>query len=334
MPAVLWQSRRLPGAARRRRSEVMHRNRQPVVLGAQMAPLLIILASCIGPVATGTTIAPAAQAQAPASAPRPAPPPRPVPTPPVLAVDSAVASQGGLIKGSVSPGASLTLAGADVRVAGDGSFLIAFDRDAVAEAVLVATNPAGIVERRIMVAPFSWRIENVNARMTGGAATTAEFRARRQGETAAIAAARATTVSSEGWRQQFIWPVRGRISGQFGAQRVYRGEPGSFHSGTDIAAPTGTPFVAPADGVVTLAASTPFTLEGHLLIVDHGMGLSSAFLHNSRLDVQVGDVVRQGQQLGLVGATGRASGPHMHWGMRWGAARIDPARVAGPMAAR
>lgn len=304
------------------------------MLGAQLAPLLVVLASCIGPVTAGTAAAPAAQARAPAPAPRPAPPPRPAPTPPQLAIDISTASQGGLLKGNVSPGATLALAGVAVPVAGDGSFLIAFDRDAPVEAVLVATNLAGSVERRIMVAPFNWRIENVNARMTGGAATTAEFRARRQGETAAIAAARATAVTSEGWRQQFIWPVRGRISGQFGAQRVYRGEPGSFHSGTDIAAPTGTPFVAPADGVVTLAAATPFTLEGHLLIVDHGMGLSSAFLHNSRLDVRVGDVVRQGQQLGLVGATGRASGPHMHWGMRWGAARIDPARVAGPMAAR
>ncbi len=251
----------------------------------------------------------------------------------MLDLDSSAASQGGLLRGSVSAGATLSLDGTSVRLADDGGFVLAFDRDAPAAALLVAANAAGVVERRIAVAPFAWRIENVNARMTGGAATTAEFRARRDGELAAILAARAMAVTSDGWRQSFIWPVRGRISGQFGAQRVYRGEPGAFHSGTDIAAGTGTPFVAPADGVVTLAAQTPFTLEGYLLIVDHGMGLSSAFLHTSRLDVQVGDVVRQGQQLGLVGATGRVSGPHMHWGMRWRAARIDPQRIAGPMTA-
>jgi hypothetical protein len=302
-----------------------------MMLAAGLTPLLVILASCIGPERAGP-FATVAQAAVPAT---PAPVPAPVPVrrvqPPVIELDTGSASQGGLLRGRVTSGAALTLDTRPVRVADDGSFLIAFDRDATGEVLLIATSAAGATERRIAVAPFAWRIEQVNTRITGGAATTAEFRARRQGETAAIAAARATPVVSEGWRQQFIWPVRGRISGQFGSQRVYRGEPGSFHSGTDIAAATGTPFVAPADGVVTLAAETPFTLEGYLLIVDHGMGLSSAFLHSSRLDVRAGDRVRQGQRLGLVGATGRASGPHMHWGMRWGDARIDAQRVAGPM---
>src|SRR3546814_8713194 len=93
-------------------------------------------------------------------------------------------------------------------------------------------------------------------------------------ELAEIAAARSKQVTSDGWRQAFRWPVTGRLSGFFGSQRVYQGKPGSYHSGTDVAVPAGTPFVAPAAGVVVLAASAPFTLEGTLLIVDHGMGLS------------------------------------------------------------
>ena len=92
----------------------------------------------------------------------------------------------------------------------------------------------------------------------------------------------------------------------------------------DIAAPNGTDFVAPADGVVTLAATDAFTLEGHLLMIDHGMGLNSAFLHCSELLVKEGDYVKQGQVIGRVGATGRASGPHLHWGMKWNNARVDP----------
>jgi murein DD-endopeptidase MepM/ murein hydrolase activator NlpD len=92
----------------------------------------------------------------------------------------------------------------------------------------------------------------------------------------------------------------------------------------DIAAPNGTYFVAPADGVVTLAATDAFTLEGHLLMIDHGMGLNSAFLHCSELLVKEGDHVKQGQVIGRVGATGRASGPHLHWGMKWNNARVDP----------
>jgi murein DD-endopeptidase MepM/ murein hydrolase activator NlpD len=102
----------------------------------------------------------------------------------------------------------------------------------------------------------------------------------------------------------------------------------------DVAAATGEPVVAPADGVVILAASDkPFTLEGHLLMIDHGHGLNSAFLHLSRIDVKVGDHVAQGQRIGAVGATGRATGPHLHWGMKWNDARIDPLLIAGPMPA-
>jgi murein DD-endopeptidase MepM/ murein hydrolase activator NlpD len=110
-----------------------------------------------------------------------------------------------------------------------------------------------------------------------------------------------------------------------------RCEPGSYHSGIDIARPTGTPVVAPADGVVILAADHPFTLEGNLLMIDHGHGLNSAFLHLSRIDVRVGDHVRQGDPIGAVGATGRATGPHLHWSLRWRDTRLDPLLVAGTM---
>ena len=93
----------------------------------------------------------------------------------------------------------------------------------------------------------------------------------------------------------------------------------------DIATATsGTPYVAPADGVVLLAASKPFSLEGNLVIIDHGMGLNSAFLHSSRLAVKEGDRVKQGQLIGYIGATGRATGPHLHWSLKWQDARLDP----------
>jgi murein DD-endopeptidase MepM/ murein hydrolase activator NlpD len=154
----------------------------------------------------------------------------------------------------------------------------------------------------------------------------------RRPELARINAARAKDTGATGWRQQFIWPVKGRISGMFGSQRVYRGEPGAYHSGMDIATGgSGTPFVAPADGVVILAAKQPFTLEGHLLMIDHGMGLNSAFLHCSALLVEEGDTVKQGQLIGRIGATGRVTGPHLHWGMKWRDSRIDPILLTGPM---
>ena len=239
---------------------------------------------------------------------------------------SGTAVQGGLIKGQAPRGSrAVLLNGFELPLTPDGFFLMGFDRDAENSASLVALFSDGRrTERYLPVIPGDWRIEQVKANPTGGAGTTAEFQARRGPELARINAARSVRHTSDGWRQDFIRPVAGRISGLFGAQRVYNGTPGSYHSGMDIAAVSGTEFVAPADGVVILAAADEFTLEGHLLMIDHGMGLNSAFLHCSELLVREGDVVRQGQVIGRVGATGRASGPHLHWGMKWNAARIDP----------
>lgn len=207
----------------------------------------------------------------------------------------------------------------------DGLFLLGFDRDAPVQASVVFVMADGSkIVRNISVAAGDWRIENVAANMTGSAKSSAEFEARRGAELARINAARALNHESNGWRQTFIRPVAGRISGLFGAQRIYNGIPGSYHTGMDIAAADGTAFVAPADGLVILAAADILTLEGHLLMIDHGMGLNSAFLHASELLVKEGDAVKQGQIIGRVGATGRASGPHLHWGMKWNNARVDP----------
>jgi murein DD-endopeptidase MepM/ murein hydrolase activator NlpD len=241
------------------------------------------------------------------------------------------AQQGELLVGSAVPGSQVTLDGKAVPVAPDGRFIIGLDRDHGTIARLVETSREGARrEIPIDVQPRAWNIEHVNvARRPGGA--TEAFLARREPELARIVAARAVRSAAGGWRQQFVWPARGRISGRFGAQRVYRGEPGSYHNGVDVAAGAGAPVVAPADGVVVLAADAPFSLEGNLVIVDHGHGLNSAFLHLSRIDVREGQIVRQGEPIGTVGATGRATGPHLHWALTWNGARLDPERVAGAM---
>ncbi|MBB5725377.1 murein DD-endopeptidase MepM/ murein hydrolase activator NlpD [Sphingomonas endophytica] len=240
--------------------------------------------------------------------------------------------QGALVLGTAPAGTTrLTLDGAPVAVAPDGRFVIAFDRDAKPQALLAATLSDGTTQTATLaIAPGDWRIERLPT-LRKIPVPSVEFAAKRAGELAQIVAARATGSDSEGWRERFIWPAQGRISGLFGAQRIYAGEPGSYHGGVDVAKPEGAEVVAPAAGVVTLAADPPFTLEGRLLILDHGHGVTSAFLHLSRIDVRVGERVRQGQKLGLVGRTGRATGPHLHWAMTWNGARIDPLLVAGPM---
>lgn len=243
------------------------------------------------------------------------------------------AAQGAVLVARAPTGAvAVALNGANVPLTTDGFFLIGFDRDAENSASLVATLADGRrIEHYLPVRPGAWDIQHVAAIPLGGARTSAEFQARRGPELARINAARAQEHISEGWRQDFIWPLKGRVSGRFGSQRIYNGTPGSYHSGLDIAMPAGTQYVAPADGVVVLAAKDPFTLEGHLLMIDHGMGLGSAFLHSSELLVGEGERVRQGQPIGKVGATGRASGPHLHWGMKWRAARVDPLTLLPPL---
>ena len=244
-------------------------------------------------------------------------------------------TQGGLVAGTAPAGtARLSLDGKPVALAFDGRFVFGLDRDAGASATLVATDAQGRPTTRVLaIAPRAWAISRLPT-LPKIPVPDAEFEQLRPAELAAIAAARATPTDAAGWRQPLRWPVTGRVSTLFGSQRVYaNGEAGSFHSGIDIARPTGTPVVAPADGVVVLVADHPFTLEGNLLMIDHGMGLGSAFLHLSRIDVRPGDHIRQGDRLGLVGQTGRATGPHLHWSLRWDDARLDPLLAAGPMPA-
>jgi murein DD-endopeptidase MepM/ murein hydrolase activator NlpD len=246
---------------------------------------------------------------------------------------SAAPAQGRLLFGTAPRGTlRLTLDGRPVALAPDRRFLIAFDRDAGPRSILSAEMRGGrSLSETLEVASGQWQIEHVDVPLRP-AIPTDEYLRIRKVELARIAAARLATGSVQGWRQHFIWPARARISGVFGSQRTYRGgEAGSFHAGVDIAAPAGTAVVAPADGVVVLAGPPAFTLEGNLVIVDHGMGLNSAFLHLSASVVHVGQRVRQGETIGFVGATGRATGPHLHWAMRWQEARIDPAPLAGAM---
>ncbi|MBB4152668.1 murein DD-endopeptidase MepM/ murein hydrolase activator NlpD [Sphingomonas jinjuensis] len=286
---------------------------------------LLALAGCVAPTAPPV---------APVTAPPPAPAPTPIATTPFRWTGNLV--QGGLIVGTAPVGTRMLAAdGKAIALAPDGTFLLGFDRDASSTTTLVATLADGrIVTQPLTIAPRGWSISRLST-LPKIPVPDAEFAARRPAELERIKAARAIASDAQGWRQRFAWPATGRISTLFGSQRIYRnGEAGAYHSGVDVAVPTGTPILAPADGVVVLAADDPFTLEGKLLMVDHGMGLGSAFLHLSRIDVRAGDRVRQGQPIALSGATGRATGPHLHWGMTWQGARLDPLLAAGGMPQR
>jgi hypothetical protein len=281
-------------------------------------------------IATGSCIEPAATA--PPLAPMP-PAPRPQLRPPAALALSGNMMQGGLVLGQAPVGAvSLTLDDAPVPIAPDGRFVIAFDRDAGPVATLVVTFGNNMfLARTLAIAPRAWSISRLSS-LPKYPVPAPDFARIRPAEIAAINAARRIVGDAEGWRQPFLWPATGRISTLFGSQRVYaNGEAGAYHSGIDIAVPAGTPVLAPADGIVTLASDHPFLLEGNLLLVDHGMRLESAFMHLSQILVSPGQSVRRGQVIAYSGATGRVTGAHLHWSLRWRGAKIDPLLAAGPI---
>jgi murein DD-endopeptidase MepM/ murein hydrolase activator NlpD len=242
--------------------------------------------------------------------------------------------QGGLLRGRLPGASALELVGSDaltaVRLAPDGGFVLGAGRDQVEPLRLRARFADGSVrDWRIEVTPRDWRLERVEGVPEATVNPPPDIAARIQREQARVAEARKRDDAREDYAGGFGWPVHGRVSGVYGSQRIYNGTPKSPHSGLDVAVPAGTPIHAPAAGVVTFAQPDLY-LTGGTVLLDHGHGLSSNFLHMSRIDVQVGQRVERGEVLGLVGMTGRATGPHMHWGMNWFATRIDPALLLPP----
>ena len=239
----------------------------------------------------------------------------------------ASASQGALVFGHADPAAAVQYAGRTLRVSPYGTFVFGIGRDATGDALVRIRQPgADWVEHRIAITPRDWPVERVKGVPPKTVNPPPAIATRIAREQAHVAAARTRDDARTDFAQAFIWPVHGRISGRFGNARVYNGQAGAGHSGMDIAVPKGTPVHAPAGGVVTFAAPDLY-LTGGTIVLDHGYGVSSNFLHLSRLDVKVGDAVKQGDVIGAAGATGRATGPHLHWGMNWFDVRIDPLLV-------
>lgn len=263
-------------------------------------------------------------------------PVRPVPA---NALPTSVA-QGGLVRGRVAPGTRVLLLPAAnstadervVRVSADGSLVIGVARDEGGPLRLELIAPDGGVSKiEIPVMTREWKIEDIKGVPESTVNPPPAIAARIEREQAEVARVRLRDDDRDDFAGEFTWPVRGRVSGVYGSQRIYNGTPKSPHSGLDVAAVQGTPVLAPAGGVISFARPDLY-LTGGTVLIDHGHGLSSNFLHLSRIDVHVGDRVERGQRIGLVGATGRATGPHMHWGMSWFTVRVDPQLLLDPKA--
>jgi len=232
--------------------------------------------------------------------------------------------QGGIIFGKVPPGYKVQLSGEDIQVSGQGDFVIGFGRDVSKPASLTVTTKNGqskTYEYPIKKRQYNiQRIEGVDKKHV---TPPEEVKQRIAAESKKVRQARARVDQRLDFLEPFIWPLVGPITGVYGSQRVYNGVPKWPHFGIDIAAPTGTNVVAPAPGIVTLAEPDLY-YSGGTLIIDHGYGLSSTFIHLSKVKARVGERVESGQVVAEVGSTGRSTGPHLDWRMNWLKERVDP----------
>lgn len=240
--------------------------------------------------------------------------------------------QGGLLVGRTAPGARVIMDGESLRVSPEGVFLVGFGRDHPPESKLQIIHPDGHKEQQqLAVARRDYKIQRIDG-LPDRKVTPQKLDLKRIREESAMAKrARQLDDPRSDFLGGWIWPVSGPISGVYGSQRILNGEPRRPHFGVDIAVPTGTPVMAPADGVVTLAHNDMF-FSGGTLIIDHGHNLSSSFLHLSRILVEPGTRVLQGDVVAEVGATGRVTGAHLDWRMNYHKHRLDPQLLVPPMA--
>ncbi len=238
--------------------------------------------------------------------------------------------QGGAVFGHTDPAAAVSFGGRQLSLTPAGEFVFGFDRDAAPDVELSVTLPGSAATvQHLSVRKRDWSIQRIDGLPPTLVNPPDETSQRIAAEAAEIAAAHQRDTPIDDFTGRFDWPARGRVSGVFGSQRILNGTPKQPHYGVDVAVPVGTPVHAPAGGIVALAEPDLY-FTGGTIIVDHGHGLSSVVVHLSKLLVKPGDRVRRGQLIALSGMTGRATGPHVHWGVYWFDAHLDAQRLLAP----
>ena len=239
-------------------------------------------------------------------------------------------TQGGLVVGQAVKGSKVTFEDKQLELTPEGYFVFGFHRDMPDTATLLVSKGKQEEVQKLFIRKRDYNIERIDGLPPSKVnPMKPETLKRIRKEGALVSKARAKTSKDEFFMQDFIWPAKGRLSGFYGSQRVLNGEPKRPHYGVDVAAPTGTEVVAPADGIVRLAYDDMF-YSGGTLIVDHGYGVSSTFIHLNSIEVEEGQKVKQGQRIATIGATGRATGPHLDWRINWFNSRLDPQLLVPP----
>jgi len=249
---------------------------------------------------------------------------------PTRAADAALRGdfvQGALIRGRTDPAANVTLDGRKLSLTKGGDFVfgVAYDRETPAQ-LKIALAEGALEEKVIDLVKRTYSVQNINGLPEKFVEPPKSVLARIERDNKLIGAARARDTDEAWFADEFDWPVKGPVTGVYGSQRVLNGVPKRPHFGVDIAAPEGRPIKAPVGAIVAMAEEDLY-YTGGTMILDHGHGVSTSYLHMSRLDAKVGDRVAKGDVIGLVGKTGRATGPHLCWRLNWFAERLDAALV-------
>lgn len=240
------------------------------------------------------------------------------------------ATQGGLVIVKADPEAILTIDDQPLELAENGFAVIGFHRDDTLPVTLAAIYPDGHSDLlTITPEPRQFKEQRIDGLPNNMVTPPKDVLDRIARDRVAVSNVRAIDSSLTGWQQDFIWPAHGIITGVYGSRRILNGEPRAPHYGIDIAANLGTPVNAPADGIITMIDDLYFT--GMTIIMDHGHGISSTFLHLDQTNVTIGEIVKQGEIIGTVGSSGRSTGAHLDWRVNWYDKRLDPALLAGSM---
>ncbi len=241
--------------------------------------------------------------------------------------------QGGLVRGYTASGSAVFFDGRRLRVSPQGAFVFGLGRDMAAQAVLRVELPAaGVLNRTLSIRAREYAVQRIDGLDDRKVHPTPQDLKRIREENARVTRARTRDDARTDFLERFLWPVHGVITGVYGSQRVLNGQPRRPHFGIDIACRAGAPVKAPAAGVVTLTHDDMF-FSGGTLLVDHGHGVSSTFLHLEEILVERGERVDRGQVIAAVGASGRVTGAHLDWRINWFEQRLDPSLVAGEMPA-
>ena len=234
-------------------------------------------------------------------------------------------TQGSLIRGQVPVGHQVWLNDIPLKISADGYFAFGFGRDAkLTPQIKWLDNKGELHVKLLKLQVRTYNIQKIEGIPSQYVSPPKEVSERIKRDNQLVAIARTLNDDRSDFYQDFIWPAAGPISGVYGSQRVFNGTPKRPHFGVDVASPTGSPVYAPADGIVTLFVADMY-YSGGTMIIDHGHGVSSTFLHLSKGHVVAGTSVKQGDLVAEIGATGRATGAHLDWRINWFKERLDPA---------